>query len=102
MLSGIKQRELIRAFFENLNSYQTVQPTINPVSDKRLKVGDNETFDNKYSYLANQNFFDKNDFDLANSRFDSFNLVKFNEWEHLNKWGSANNLFTTDQLDDIK
>ncbi len=87
---------------KNLNGYQTVQPTINPVSDKKLKVDDDKTFDSQYSYLANQNFFDKNDFNLANSRFDSFNLVKFNEWKHLNKWGSANNLFTTDQLDDIK
>lgn len=59
-----------------------------------------EYFEHDFPYLLNVKFFNKDDFNLASSFFDNFQLVKMTEYSYLNEQGenrSINNLFTAER-----
>ena len=59
-----------------------------------------EYFEHDFPYLLNVKFFNKDDFNLASSFFDNFQLVKMREYSYLNEQGenrSINNLFTAER-----
>jgi len=64
--------------------------------DPSLKLESDEDFYYKYAYLLNKKFYGASQFDLASSIYDSFYLVRFGRYIHLNTAGSLDNMFTTD------
>lgn len=66
--------------------------------DPSLKLESDEYFSEKYAYLANKNFYSASQFNLASSIYDSFYLVRFGRYIHLNQAGSLDNMFTTDMI----
>ena len=63
-----------------------------------MKLESDEYFSEKYAYLANKNFYSASQFNLASSIYDSFYLVRFGRYIHLNQAGSLDNMFTTDMI----
>lgn len=72
--------------------------------DPSLRMYEEDSMDSKYPFLEegeiSQFFFDKNQFNLATSRFDNFQLVKMTEYRYLNgqrNQRSLDNFFTSDR-----
>ena len=63
-----------------------------------------EIFKSGNDELLNQFFFDKNQFNLATSRFDNFQLVKMKEYRYVNgqrNQRSLDNFFTSDRSKEV-
>lgn len=79
-----------------LNDFQGIDPSL------ILETGDN--FEEMYGYLANERYFNKDDFKLNKSEFDGFYLVRMTRYSHLNKQGnnrSIENFFTSADKDEL-
>ena len=76
----------------------TAQDFYDAELDPSLKLESDEYFSEKYAYLANKQFYDATQFNLASSIYDSFYLVRFGRYIHLNQAGSLDNMFTTDMI----
>ena len=91
------------------NRYKTINPTITSgtfrTADPSLTLYEDETFGVRYNFLLDTTYFDKTYFNLANSVFDSFYMMNFDHYNHLNKQGdlrSINNIFTTAESEKIE
>ena len=76
--------------------------------DPSLRIYKEERREDKYPFFEedeiSQYFFDKNQFNLATSRFDNFQLVKMTEYRYLNSPGnqrSLDNFFTSDRSKEV-
>ena len=76
--------------------------------DPSLRIYEEDSIERKYPFFEegeiSQYFFDKNQFNLATSRFDNFQLVKMTEYSYLNRQGnqrSLDNFFTSDRSKEV-
>ena len=80
-------------------NYITIEPSINALESGDLELlkslileGDAELTE-RFSFLLEQNYFDKDAFNLASSTYDDFNLIHLVQYGYLKK-NSIDNIFT--------